>query len=187
MAKLKMPLRLASTTTFLFFHSIVPAFASEGGINDGHFERWMLQHDRSYATLDEQLERKNIFLRNRDLVNLHNVAYTKGWTTYSMVQDIVESPFADWTDEEFGRTYLMEPQECSATNEIEPKLRLRPQDSDATAVSASPIDWRTHGIITPVKNQGHCGSCWTFSTTVGTSATAVIRCRRRILFPDIAS
>ncbi|KAB2625913.1 thiol protease aleurain-like [Pyrus ussuriensis x Pyrus communis] len=56
-------------------------------------------------------------------------------------------------------------QNCSATTKGNHKL--------TDAVLPESKNWKEEGIVTPVKDQGHCGSCWTFSTTGALEAAYV--------------
>lgn len=48
--------------------------------------------------------------------------------------------------------------------------------SDASSLAPGPesIDWREQNMVTPVKNQGGCGSCWAFATVGSLEALNLI-------------
>ena len=126
-----------------------------------NFDAWLERHSKPYTVESDPTEynrRLAIYATNLNIVRRHNVAYERGYTSYAMS---IDGPFADLTDDEFSTLYLMEGQNCSATHVSSGPVPDESSDLDLPRA----MDWRTQGVVTPIKNQGHCGSCWTFSTS----------------------
>ncbi|XP_063858646.1 cathepsin L-like isoform X8 [Scylla paramamosain] len=118
----------------------------------GMFKSFMKQHNKSYKNKAEFKRRFKIFHQNMKKVHILQ-QNERGTAKYGATK------FADLSEHEFRKMLGFQPHMKPATSSMEPAVI--PEDLEAPVS----FDWRQHGVVTPVKNQGMCGSCWAFSTT----------------------
>jgi C1A family cysteine protease len=123
------------------------------------FTKWMVENGKSYAP-EEFFYRFEVFKSNMDFVEAFNAA--------NHTSTVGLNKFADLTTGEFKLVYLG----------LKPELRREKkyvtlQDLPQSYPSGS-LDWTTKGVVTPVKDQGQCGSCWAFSTTGSVEGTVAL-------------
>jgi len=124
------------------------------------FTQFMQKYRKSYQH-EEFQARYATFKSNLDFIEAHNAKES----TFT----VAVNEFADLTNAEFRKFYLglRMPADFSAeTFGAETETPL----IDAPAS----VDWRTKGAVTAIKNQGQCGSCWSFSTTGSTEGCHAI-------------
>lgn len=115
-----------------------------------NFNNYIREYNKNYNE-SEYWYRYNIYETNMEHINLRN----SNLTSYKLG----ENNFTDMTREEFNHKFL--------NFKIEVNQSVIPNYNLTNSTIPSSMDWRAEGLVTNIKNQQQCGSCWAFSA-IGT-------------------
>jgi len=131
---------------------LLPAVALASFIVDPEITQFLnfeTKFSKVYGSEEERIHRFEVFRQNLVEISRHNsrqdVTYTKGI-----------NQFSDLTAEEFKSIHL-----GGYVKTGMPAITgVRNTQLLAKVDLPESVDWRDKGVLSPVKNQGNCGSCW---------------------------
>jgi len=126
-------------------------------LEDYNFKDYVKEHNKIYQDEAEYIFRNQLFDSNLAQIKINNQDKTRTWKEGV-------NQFTDRNPEELKRMMgINKAQLFHMKNKPDAKVPVKKNwlPEDQLPVS---IDWRTQGVVTAVKDQGDCGSCWTFAT-----------------------
>ncbi|KAJ3670223.1 hypothetical protein LUZ60_010547 [Juncus effusus] len=126
----------------------------------------MIKHGKDYSCDEQRQRRLIIFTNNVNFIEKFNRERKYNYT-------LSVNHLADLTNEEFKSKY----------NGVKiPNLARSPpkQPLNFTLMPPISIDWRSSGAVTPIKDQGSCGSCWAFASVAAIEGIYKIKTGKRV-------
>jgi C1A family cysteine protease len=119
------------------------------------FFAYITEYGKSYGTMAEFEQRLHNFAQKHSFIQAHNAeghSYKLGLNKMS-----------DWSEEEYKAILTYKKEERPEAEPIE-----------FEGIQTSPVNWVTNGCVSPIQDQGQCGSCWAFSATSSTESAHCI-------------
>jgi C1A family cysteine protease len=137
------------------------AISNDESFHWKEFTNFQERFSKRYSNIGELETRFSIFRKNFISILAHNNDLSQNFT-------MGVNQFTDLTPEEFRAQYINGGSKSSLGS-----FGCKSFSSGGSGLPSS-IDWRTKGVVNPVRDQGQCGSCWAFATTANAESVWAI-------------
>ncbi|XP_077777953.1 cathepsin S-like [Podarcis muralis] len=143
---------------------------------DEAWSDWKRTHNKIYRERNAEDFRRTVWEDNLHTIEEHNREAAQGKHTFQMALN----QFSDLTKEEFKEKL----------NGLRPDLPRQQgggttmHEKSGTLALPEFVDWRNTGCVTPVKDQGSCGSCWAFAAVGALESLLCLQTRRLIMLSE---